>query len=123
MTKLNEEIVHRMKMIIEDAQKIIIHLNEGKSLEDQARDADDGYTYFSNILIAADLNDLESLSWGKRNHLNNSLTKPEKPMKELCVSCEIETPYDKTENINNRHNYIRGVGQLCYMCHEYSVHD
>ncbi len=26
MTKLNEEIVHRMKMIIEDAQKIIIHL-------------------------------------------------------------------------------------------------
>ena len=77
MTKLNEEIVHRMKMIIEDAEKIIEHLNEGKSLKDQARYADDGYTYFSNMLIAMDLNDLESLSWGKKcNHLNEFLTEP-----------------------------------------------
>ena len=36
--------------------------------------------------------------------------------KEKCILCKCETPYDKYENINNRHCYVEGAGQLCYDC-------
>lgn len=41
-----------------------------------------------------------------------------KDMKDKCVLCGEETPYLMTENINNRHFYIEGAGQLCKDCHD-----
>lgn len=38
-------------------------------------------------------------------------------MKDNCVLCGDETPYEKTENINNRYHYIEGAGQLCKECY------
>ena len=39
-------------------------------------------------------------------------------MKDRCVSCAVETPYDVTENINNRFYYVDGAGQLCEDCYD-----
>lgn len=39
-------------------------------------------------------------------------------MKETCVLCGGETPYEMTENINNRYFYVEGAGQLCKDCHD-----
>jgi hypothetical protein len=38
-------------------------------------------------------------------------------MKDNCVSCGNETPYDVTENIHNRFHYVEGSGQLCEECY------
>jgi hypothetical protein len=37
--------------------------------------------------------------------------------KENCVICGKETPYPKDMNIEQRDNYIEGVGQLCTDCY------
>lgn len=37
---------------------------------------------------------------------------------DVCVSCGKDTPYMNTENINNRHFYIEGAGQLCKECYD-----
>jgi hypothetical protein len=39
-------------------------------------------------------------------------------MKERCILCAEETPYEMTENINNRYFYVEGAGQLCKDCHD-----
>ena len=35
---------------------------------------------------------------------------------ENCVSCKNETKYYRYDHIDNRKNYIEGVGQLCGTC-------
>ena len=39
-------------------------------------------------------------------------------MKELCVTCEKETTYDKEEHIDQRIGYVDGSGQLCLDCYD-----
>ena len=39
-------------------------------------------------------------------------------MKDKCVSCGVETPYDKIDHIDFRIGYIEGSGQLCLDCYE-----
>lgn len=38
-------------------------------------------------------------------------------MKEKCILCAVDTEYDVSENINNRHHYVEGAGQLCKECY------
>ena len=42
---------------------------------------------------------------------------------DICVSCGKQTRYKKTTNIDFRHGYIEGGGQLCFECsHLYKLH-
>ena len=61
-------IIHRMKMIIDDAQVIIDHLESGKGMNEQTKCADDGYTHLSNIEIAIDLENKECIAWKEFTH-------------------------------------------------------
>ena len=61
----NEKMIHRMKMIIDDAKVIIDHLEQGNAMTDQTKCADDGWTHISNIEIAIDLGSTESREWKK----------------------------------------------------------
>ena len=38
-------------------------------------------------------------------------------MKDKCVSCEVETSYDKTDHVDFRLGYVEGAGQLCLDCY------
>ena len=38
-------------------------------------------------------------------------------MKDKCVSCGVETLYDKEEHIDFRLGYVEGAGQLCLDCY------
>jgi hypothetical protein len=38
-------------------------------------------------------------------------------MKEKCISCGNETPYDVNESIHSRFHYVEGAGQLCEECY------
>tara|TARA_Y100000310_G_C20573524_1_gene759286 strand:- start:148 stop:342 length:195 start_codon:yes stop_codon:yes gene_type:complete len=38
-------------------------------------------------------------------------------MKDKCVSCDVETLYEKTDHIDFRLGYIEGAGQLCLDCY------
>ena len=60
-----KEIIHRMKMIIDDAQVVIEHFEQGEKFEDSTKCADDVWTHLSNIEIAVDLTNKESLTWKK----------------------------------------------------------
>tara|TARA_R110000803_G_scaffold37781_4_gene81561 strand:- start:24230 stop:24373 length:144 start_codon:yes stop_codon:yes gene_type:complete len=46
-------------------------------------------------------------------------------MKDNCVDCNVETPYDTTDSIYIRSYYIEGAGQLCKECYiktfEYTI--
>jgi hypothetical protein len=37
-------------------------------------------------------------------------------VKEKCISCESETPYDFDTHIDYRSYYVEGLGQLCRTC-------
>mgnify|MGYP003115495558 CR=1 FL=1 len=37
-------------------------------------------------------------------------------MKEKCVECDQETPYDVSTHISLRQCYVEGAGQLCQEC-------
>ena len=54
-----------MKMIIDDAQVIIEHLEQGKDMTDKTKCADNVGVHLSNIEIAVDLKDNECLTWKK----------------------------------------------------------
>ncbi len=58
-----EDLIHRMKMIIDDAQVVIDHLESGKDMSEQSKYADDGWTHISNIEIAIDLGSAECMAW------------------------------------------------------------
>ena len=59
------DLIHRMKMIIDDAQVVIDHLESGKGMNEQSKCADDAWTHISNIEIAIDLGSTESREWKK----------------------------------------------------------
>ena len=63
-----EEIIHRMKMIIDDAQVIIDHFENGGYMYSQTKCADNVGVHLSNIEIAVDLKDDECLTWKKFTH-------------------------------------------------------
>lgn len=58
-----EDLIHRMKMIIDDAQVVIEHLESGKSMYEKTIHADDAWTHISNIEIAIDLGSTECMEW------------------------------------------------------------
>jgi len=37
--------------------------------------------------------------------------------KDLCISCETETPYSHDTSIEYRDHYVEGAGQLCENCY------
>ena len=39
-------------------------------------------------------------------------------VKDRCVVCDCETPFDINEHIDFRLGYIEGVGQLCLNCYD-----
>lgn len=41
--------------------------------------------------------------------------------KEICISCNRETPYDVDTHIDHRVGYLEGMGQLCYSCFERQI--
>ena len=60
---MKEDLIHRMKMIIDDAQVVIDHLESGKGMDEQTVHADNGWTHISNIEIAIDLNNRDCMVW------------------------------------------------------------
>jgi hypothetical protein len=44
-------------------------------------------------------------------------------MKDRCVNCKRQTPYDFETNINDRYGYVEGVGQLCRSCYDGNIDD
>lgn len=38
-------------------------------------------------------------------------------MKDLCVICGKESPYEYSTHIDLRYGYVEGVGQLCRSCY------
>jgi hypothetical protein len=66
ITQMNHnEIRRRLLFIIDDASRLLSHLEQGGDMDEFTGFADDGYTHLYNIQIAADLNDTESKAWGK----------------------------------------------------------
>jgi len=63
-------LIHRMKMIIDDAQVVIDHLESGKGMNEQTIHADDAWTHISNIEIAIDLGSTECMAWKEFSKLN-----------------------------------------------------
>ena len=57
------DLIHRMKMIIDDAKVVIDHLESNKGMNEQTIHADDAWTHISNIEIAIDLGSTESREW------------------------------------------------------------
>ena len=57
------DLIHRMKMIIDDAKVVIDHLESNKGMNEQTIHADDAWTHISNIEIAIDLGNTESREW------------------------------------------------------------
>ncbi len=39
-------------------------------------------------------------------------------LKDKCVSCKVDTTYDREEHIDFRIGYIEGAGQLCLECYD-----
>lgn len=39
-------------------------------------------------------------------------------IKELCISCGMDTLYDFETHVDHRVGYLDGVGQLCLKCFE-----
>ena len=65
-----EDLIHRMKMIIDDAQVVIDHLESGKGMYEQTIHSDDAWTHISNIEIAIDLGSTECMAWKEFSKLN-----------------------------------------------------
>ena len=38
-------------------------------------------------------------------------------MKDVCVSCGVETAYDVSTHVDMRNGYVEGLGQLCSACY------
>jgi hypothetical protein len=57
------EIRRRLLFIIDDASRLLSHLEQAGDMDEFTGFADSGYTHLSNIQIAADLNDTESNVW------------------------------------------------------------
>jgi hypothetical protein len=57
------EVRRRLLFIIDDASRLLSHLEQAGCMDEFTGFADDGYTHLSNIQIAADLNDTGSHAW------------------------------------------------------------
>ena len=62
MTK-EEENIHRMEMIIDDAKAVINHIQSNKGLETDTMYGATLETHLENIKIALDMSSDESLTW------------------------------------------------------------
>ena len=62
---IKEALIHRMKMIIDDAKVVIDHYEQGNNFYDKTKCADNVGVHLSNIEIAVDLKDDECLTWKK----------------------------------------------------------
>ena len=58
-----QQIKQRLLFIIEDANRLLNHIESGKALFEPTDFADCAWTHLSNIQIAADLEDTESDTW------------------------------------------------------------
>ncbi len=58
-----QQIAQRLLFIIEDANRLLNHIESGKAMAEPTAFADNGWTHLSNIQIAADLKDTESDTW------------------------------------------------------------
>lgn len=58
-----QQIKRRLMFIIEDANKLLQHIEQGKDMSQTTGFADNGWAHISNIQIAADLEDAESEGW------------------------------------------------------------
>jgi len=65
MYKENSQLHHRLEMVQDDVKALLEHLEDGKSMKEQTKYADDGYTHLNNIYIALDMNDDECLEWNR----------------------------------------------------------
>lgn len=69
MATLEKNLMKRLKLIIDDANVIIEHLEKGKGIENDSIHGLTIYSHIKNISIAIDLNNDESLEWGFYNNL------------------------------------------------------
>jgi hypothetical protein len=69
MATLEKNLIKRLKLIIDDANVIIEHLEKGKGIENDSIHGLTIYSHIKNISIAIDLNNDESLEWGFYNNL------------------------------------------------------
>jgi hypothetical protein len=58
-----QQIKQRLLFIIEDANRLLNHIESGKGMEESTAFADSAWTHLSNIQIAADPKDTESEAW------------------------------------------------------------
>lgn len=63
MNKFEKNLIKRLKLIIDDANVIIEHLEKGKGIENDSIHGLTIYSHIKNISIAIDLNNDESLEW------------------------------------------------------------
>tara|TARA_R110000868_G_scaffold241327_1_gene495897 strand:+ start:1268 stop:1468 length:201 start_codon:yes stop_codon:yes gene_type:complete len=63
MTSVERDFIKRLKLVIEDANVIIEHLEQEKKLMDDTKNGVSVYTHLDNISIALDLNSYEHLTW------------------------------------------------------------
>jgi hypothetical protein len=71
----NEQIKRRLLFIIDDASRLLQHLESGKDMSEFTGFADDGYTHLSNIQIASNLDDKESDAWKDVYSMNEEILK------------------------------------------------
>jgi hypothetical protein len=63
MTSIERDLIKRLKLVIEDANLIIEHLEQEKKLMDNTKNGASVYTHLDNISIALDLGSYEHLTW------------------------------------------------------------
>lgn len=63
-----EDLIRRMKLIIDDANVIINHLEQGKTIDDDTNQGSTIYGHLENISIALDLKNNESKKWEPYNN-------------------------------------------------------
>ena len=69
MNVFEKNLIKRLKSIIEDANVIIEHLENGKGIENDSIHGLTIYSHIENISIAIDLNNDESLEWEPYNKI------------------------------------------------------
>ena len=63
MGAVERDLIKRLKLVIEDANIIIEHLQQDKGSENDTKNGVSVYTHLDNISIALDLNSYEHLTW------------------------------------------------------------
>ena len=69
MNVFEKNLIKRLKLIIDDANVIIEHLENGKGIENDSIHGLTIYSHIENISIAIDLNNDESLEWEPYNKI------------------------------------------------------